>query len=368
MMLSGLHEAIGVCEGDVPRLSAATNRGQEILLNTKEAGEEGWIGGWAEMVFSVNRKHPFITCPRGVARLEAIDVCSRPVPLRNQFYEYTLFGNGRMPHEQRWESAKRWGLIQAATRNYSPMFSDIDPPPQQIQIFAVNPADTVPNPQTGVTPPRVLVQGYDQNGNKVWTQDGGNTVEGEFVTLAAPYALTVNSYSAITGIQKDVTQGEVQLYQSDPIWGTAEMVSVMEPTETTGWYRRYYINGLPNNCCPSFRPIRVNPGAPTCGCPNERKEFVQVTALAKLDLIPVVAPTDYLLIQSVEAVIRAAQSARFSNMDSEGAIAKEAQHRKAALDVLRGQALHREGRANIAVRFSPFGSANLRRQKIGALK
>src|SRR6202042_407665 len=118
-----------------------------------------------------------------------------------------------------------------------PTFTDITNPPQQIQIFAVNPADVVANLKTGAIP-RVLIQGLDQNGRIVTSQDGNYTVQGEFVTLTAPYAMSVNTYSTITGIQKDVTQGEVQIYQSDPQWGIAEILLTMEPTETTGWYPR----------------------------------------------------------------------------------------------------------------------------------
>src|ERR1700691_6120959 len=83
---------IGIAQGNINGCAAALNTAQERLLYAKEANDFGWTGGWAEMVFSVDREHPYITCNRGIARLEAMDICSRPVALNNQFYEYLLFG------------------------------------------------------------------------------------------------------------------------------------------------------------------------------------------------------------------------------------------------------------------------------------
>lgn len=362
-ILSSLPGTIGLVKGDVPRIAEAVNESQEILVNCEEANEAGWHGSWSEMAFSVDRKFPYITCPRGVSRIEAFDACNQPVPLRNQFSEYMDFGDGRMPKTGRWRGrCDEWNRA-GFTRNNSALFTDISNPPQNIQIFALNTADTISSPQTGAIP-RVLVQGIDQNGRIVTSMDGNNLVQGEFVTLASPYAMTVNQFKFITGIQKDVTQGEVQIYQSDPQWGIAEILLTMEPTETTAWYRRYYLNGLPRSCCPSFRPIRINEGAPTCGCPYDKREFVQVTALAKLDLIPVVAPTDYCLIQSVQALTFQCQANRFNKMDDTSSSTKAAEYHAMAIKVLRGQGISEDGKNNVSVSFAPFGRGGRNRANL----
>jgi hypothetical protein len=326
----------------------------ERLLFDPRTSEEGWIGGWAEMAFLASKENPYITTPRGVAGLLAIDGCQRPIPLSNQFQEYLEFGDGRMPKNDRWSRCGREWNRRGYTRNYAPTFVDICNPPQQIQIFSVNSADAAPNPLTGAIP-RVLLQGLDQNGNVITSQDNGRTVQGEFVTLAVPYAMSVNEYSFLTGIQKDQTQGEVQIWQSDPIWGTSEILSVMEPTETTGWYRRYYLHNLPGNCCPGFRPVVVNQQPEQCGCPYPRKEFVMVTALAKLDLVPVQSAPDYCLIQSKEAITLAAQAVRMSRMDDADSKAQAKAYHDMAIKMLIGQVTHREGKNRVSVQFSPFG-------------
>ena len=355
---------LGLTQRDWPRNAAILNRAQERLLNDSAASDESWIGTWAEMAFLVDRRNPYITCPRGVARLESIDVCGHPVPLHNQFHEYMRFGSGRMP--KLWSKEHRgfkW-FPQGYTRNTSPTFADIQNPPQQIQVFAVNTNDYIANPQTGAIP-RVFIQGLDLNGNIVTSQDNGLTVQGEFITLTSPYALSVNSYSTITGIQKDVTQGQIQYFQSDPIWGSNELLLTMEPTEVTAWYRRYYIGGLPNICCQAFPPVIANQQPPTCGCPYPPRDWVMVTALAKLDLIPVVGPTDYCIIQSLEALIQECQSVRYLKMDDEASQEKADKYHKKAVQILIGQLTHMEGKNNPSILFKPFGSANLNRVHIG---
>lgn len=363
MINSELPQILGYTKGDVPRIAEAVSRADESLVTDKAAGDEGWVGGFAEMAFTVDRNKPYITTPRFVARLEAIDACSRPIALNNQFSEYLEFGNGRMGEQDRWRR-NPWRFDRGGfTRNNSCTFTDISNPPQNIQIFAVNPADTVANPQTGAVP-RVFLQGLDQNGVEVWTQDGNNTVQGEFVTLQSPFSMSATSFSFLTGIQKDYTQGQVQIWQSDPNWGIAEILSVLEPAETTGWYNRYYLHGLPVRCCPAFRPVKVN-DQQYCGCPYERKEYVQVTALAKLDYAPVIAPTDYTLIQSKEALISECQSIRMSKMDDEASAVKAGDYHKRAISILIGQCVHRYGKNTPAVNRALFGRAGWGRVRLG---
>lgn len=353
-------QAVGIVQEDANSCYRILNAAQERLLYDKAQSDEGWQGSFAEMVFSVDPKLPYITCPRGVARLEAIDVCGKPVPLYNQFYEYLQFGNGRMPKENRWRALTARGFAPAGfSRNNAVLFQDLMDAPQQIQVQAVNPQDYVPNNNTGL-PKRVLVQGLDQNGYTVWTQDGisQQPVEGEFVTLQAPFGITVNQFSQITGIQKDPTVGPVLIFQSDPYWGSLELLSHMEPTETTASYRRYYLNGLPCGCC---RHDRMWKASSLPGCPCRAREFVLVTAIAKLDLVPVVGDTDYCVIQNLEALIAECQSVRYSEMDSPQAMQKSAERHQAAIRLLIGELSHYQGKNSPSIDFAPFGSARLER-------
>jgi hypothetical protein len=342
-------ETVGIAQGDINSCARILNRAQERVLYAKEANDEGWVGSWTEMVFRVNYENPYLTTPRGVGRIEAIDICGRPVPLRNQFWEYMLFGNGRLAQRDRWRNCRN-RYTEAATRNYSCTFHDLAPGAQQIQVMAANSADYAPNPQTN-TVARVLVQGYDQWGHPIVTQDGGNTVQGEFVTLKAPFAMTVNQFygPALIGLQKDMTLGEVQVLQFSPGNAQTQLIAVMEATETVAWYRRYYLHELPRHCCP---------------CPGQPGS-VEVTALAKLDLIPVISDPDYLLIQSLEALTLECQSLRMDRMDESASAGKADKYHLGAIRLLIGQLTAMEGRNNPSINWRPFGSAGLERLRVG---
>lgn len=339
MRLSRLPSAIGECSSNVISLSGYVNSAQRRLLTCPEAGDESWWGTWAEMVFNVSRANPYITTPRNVARLEALAVCQHPVPIQNQFYEYLQFGNGLLPKLVRWTTGH---TLQAISRNNVCLFTDLSNPPQTIRIFFSDPGDENK---------RVLIQGKDANGLTVYTQDVYIRVEGQFVPLTAPFNDSPMTFSEITGIQKDQTGGNVSIYQVDPVTGASVLLLTMEPSQTTAWYRRYYLDALPVQCC---------------GSTTQSSTF-QVKAIAKLDLVPAQVDTDYLLIQNQEAIIEECQSIRYGDMDTPTAQGMAAAKHKAAVGLLNGELSHYMGQDSFAREVKIFGSARLSHQNIGGL-
>jgi hypothetical protein len=354
--LSRLPDRLGLCTGDLPQLCTYINAAQERLLTAKESGSEGWWGSWAEVRFNVSNSNPFITTPREIARLEMIDVCGQPIQLNNQFFEYMQFGAGRSP--RRWQNSGGFcgfwrNRCQAYTRNNAITFDELLPTPQIIRVFSSDPADT-----DGTH--RVLLQGMDANGAVVYSQDGNSQVMGVFLTLNAPFVDSPFPLSRITGIQKDITAGQLQFFQVDPTTGVQNNLHTMEPGEQTALYRRYYLNRLPFNCCQSA----PNPCQPL---PPSVSRFVQVTAMAKLELIPVTTDTDYLLISSAEAVINECESIRYEGMDNATAAGMADRKHRKALGLLNGQLSHYLGIDQPAVNFKPFGDASLERVAIGMI-
>lgn len=318
------------------------NAAQRRLLMCREAGDEGWYGTWAEVAFSnVSCNNPYITCPREIARLEKMAVCRSPVPIHGQFYEYLDFGNGRMPN--RFQA--KYGYVQSYTRNSAATFRDLSPAPQIIRVYATDPADYNASR-------RVLIQGIDTSNSVVYTQDGFNQCVGVFVDVASPFSDAPMQFNAITGIQKDVTSGPIQIFQVDPTTGDQVLLLTMEPSEQVASYRRYYLNELPRNCCSSRTGTITS---------------LQVTAIAKLELIPVTVDTDYLLIDNLEAITEECQSIRYSEIDKESAKKMAAERHAQAIRLLQGQLVHYYGKTNADVSFSPFGSARLSRQNIGTM-
>ena len=341
LRLSRLPQVLGLCSGDLPQLAAYINSAQERLLTAPEAGDEGWWGTFAEMAFKLSRSQPYLTAPREVARVQAVNVCNRVWPLQNQFYEYLEFGTGRMPKQRPYCD---WLQRSVLTRNTVPVFSD--PPedtPYSIRVYASDAAD-----MSGIS--RVLVQGTDENSNTVYSQDGTSQVKGEFITLASPFASSTNNFLGLpTGIQKDVTQGPVQFFWVDPATGTQTLMLTMEPGEQTAAYRRYYFSGLPRTCCPP-------------SLPGSTSDDLTVTAIVKLELIPVRTDTDYTLIQSQEAIINECEAVRYEGMDNGTAAGLADRKHKKAIQLLNGELAHRVGTLPPAINFAPFGSAHFARE------
>jgi len=75
--------------------------------------------------------------------------------------------------------------------------------------------------------------------------------------------------------------------------------------------------------------------------------------------------SDYLLIQSIDALIEEAQARRLSFIDSKEAKEMSAYHHKQAVNFLIGQLRHYLGEHDAAINFKPFGSASLRKVRVG---
>jgi len=338
---SRLPNTVGLCTDNIPDIADYVNSAQRRLLLCKEAGDESWWGTWAEIAFNVSRASPYITLPREVARLEAINVCSNPVLIQNQFFEYLNFGNGRLPKLNR---QCNQGLPMGLTRNNAVTFREMTNAPQYLVAYATDSRDYNK---------RVMFSGEDADHVTIVTTDERYQVQGQFVNLEATPAMTPQTFSRLTGIQKDFTEGIVRIYQHDPATGEEILLLTMQPSEQTASYRRYYINQLPRGCCPS---------------PNNTDETqVQVTAIAKLEIIPVRADTDYCLLQNIEAIIEECQAIRYSQMDSPTAKQMSRERHQMAVTLLNGELSHYVGAKDVAVGVFPFGSAKLRRQKIGWL-
>lgn len=338
LRMSRAAQAVGLCKADLSRIADMANSAQRRLLLDRSAGDEGWWGTWAEMAFSVSTSNPYITTPRDVARLEQVVICNEPVLVHNQFFEYIQLGNGRLPKTCRGDCYKPLSVL---SRNTVPTFADLSGKPRTIRMYPTDPLD--------YDNKRVLIQGTDTADVPITSMDGRYQIKGIYSTLGTPFIDTTVEFNSITGIQKDMTYGQVQIFEVDPATGTQNLILIMEPTEQTAWYRRYYLSNLPSKCCGG-----------TTGT-------VEVRAIVKLDLIPATADQDYLLIGNIEALIHEMQAIRYSEMDSADARENESYHHAEAVRLLIGESQHYLGKQDVEVRLNLFGTATLERHKIGTM-
>jgi hypothetical protein len=333
-------EALGVCQSD-PKVRNYCNEATERLLMDPMAPDEGWWGGWVTMQFTASvalNNAAYITTPREVARLTDVAVCQRPIPLRNHFYEYLDFSPGLQPKNCNQNTCG--STFQGYSRDNVCTLNPLLPTPQTIRVYPFDARDINR---------RVLIQGKDNNKMTVLTTDPGTgqAGEGEYLTLRFPFVDSLNLFSELDGIQKDQTLGMIQLFQMDPATSLEVSLSAMEPNESTASYRSYLIAGIPNlnQCCQSGRTLQLN-------------------AQAKLDFIPVVNETDYLIIPNVAALIEESLSLHYGRMDSPLASQQTSIHHQRALALLFGQLDKYLGKTTTAVRVSLFGSNRLRKQPV----
>lgn len=330
---------MGLCQSDVADIAQRVNEAQQSLLFCKEASNESWNGTYAEVSFELSRSQPYVTLPREIARLEMATVCDYPIAVDNQFIQYLQFGNGRLRENRRCDG----GILQAVARNNAVTFVDLTSAPQYLRAYLTDERDIAR---------RVLFQGTDANSNRIYSTDNLVEVTGIFVALDSPFVTTPLTFNTLTGIQKDVTYGRVEIYQVDPTSSDEVLLLTMEPSETTASYRRYYFNDLPSGCCT---------------VPGDADSAVQVTAIAKLDLIPVAVDTDYCLLQNLEALIHEAQSIKYSESDSASAKAMAQNSHIQAVRLLTGELGHWNGVDSPAVGYAPFGSARLEKVRIAMI-
>jgi hypothetical protein len=242
-----------------------------------------------------------------------------------------------------------WPYHASFARNNVPTFLDINPAPQFIQVVAQDPSDIAASKTT-------LIQGIDSNGNVLYNTPTGLPQQlGSRLILQSPFSMLPVTLNTITGIQKDITNGPVQYFQIDPTTGAQVLLLTMEPTEQTANYRRYFFNALPTSCC---------------GTATSIPQPVLVTALCKLEPIPLISDTDYFLLQgdaALEAITLEAQAIRYSKIDEESAKQMGLQHHKDAVKILNGILAHYMGKDQPAVLYKPFGSATLRRRRVGMI-
>lgn len=330
--LRGGPEAVGQCVGNTGAYIADLNAAQERLMMDPSQPDEGWYGLNARLAFTIDQDDPFITLPRHAARLTAIDICKRPVLIRNEWYEFLDFGIGQRPGT----------CCESSICENTEVFQ---------RSNVVTPVDLVPNKLIRVYATddtdfgkRVLIQGKDANGATLYTQDGLTRTDGKFLILASPFATTIDQFSELAGIQKDVTNGPVRIFSVDAVSGAETLLLTMEPSEQTALYQRYFLNGLPLICC--------------------GEESIQVAAMVKLEYIPVRVPTDYLLIQSIPALIEEMQYGRYNRMDSPAAKSLADRHHALAIRHMVGLSNHYAGKERTSITVPLWGSDILRAQPV----
>lgn len=337
---SMLPTELGLCQSDIPAIANYINLAQEILVPL--GGESGWWGCTYKTAFNVPIFDPYITLPRGIARVAGAQMCKFPVRIQNQWYEFLEAGAGGKPSGCGMCEAPPLELYDRGT---VPTAYDIKPDkPQLVRVYMTDPLDEGK---------RVLIDGLDQNSNGIYSLDGVNSVKGFYLRLESPFSTSAFTLKTILSIQKDRTFGDVVLQMVDPDTGTEILLSRYQPDETNPCYRRYYANALPSACCKPTDPALVN--------------MTQLTVMASLDFVPAYRDTDFLLIGCLPALLEECRSIKHSKVDDPAMKQMSMVEHRTAIRHLNNELKHYLGTMQPAIVFAPFGTARLERQMIGRL-
>lgn len=344
VQLSQLPQAIGAVNSDLPTIAAAVNRAQQTLID--DGGENGWVGGWMKVIIPVFQNSPYITLPREWSRLIGLDACRTAMRLQNPFYEFLWAGIGL---QGKFEHGRFHGTLEGYDRGSFPTMIDLAPANQYLRVYVTDPRD--------LNARILFTNATDSTGSRIYSQDGNNTVNGFYMKMAQPFNTSSLIVTGFGGVQKDLTYGDIQLFQVDATTGEQVMLATYAPDELIPSYHRYYINRLPCHCAPCL------PNNP-CANPQTTPLKVLLTGLAKLEFIPATRATDVLIIGNIPALIEECKANRYADMDSPKAAELSRIAHTKAIKLLNNELVSYVGKYNVAISFQPFGTAKLERLRI----
>jgi len=306
---SRIPHVLSLCATDTTALRDYVNEGQQRLLDAAGNG----VGWQQRYSFCVNSA--CITMPRQVVAIDAMSVCSCFTVIRNGWYEFLENGPG--------QQTANCGYLQTIDRGAGHVaFDDLEGLNKKIKVYADRAEDASA---------RILLQGWDTNGNHIYSMDGTTVVEGEYVSISTTPQFTVNKFASLTGLQKPSTNGIVRLYEFNTETGqSTKALAIYEPSETLPHYRRYLVAGLSG---------MVDADASI----NNR---AKVTALVSLQHIPIVSDLDYLVVGNLAALKDACVSVK---LDEDGFTDRARLKLQDAVRLINAEQLRYEGQGTVIV-------------------
>ncbi len=305
---SSIPDTLGLCSDD-PRFLKIVNEAHRRLMT------QGLYWGSFQTYQICVGSDGCLTWPRQVASIEALAVNGEPITLRNGWFEYLQTGYGI-------RTTSNSSELQLMDRGRACVFDQMTDFASTLQVYS----EVVEDASA-----RLLVQGYDQNGNWIRTLDGGTYVDGEYIDIGTTTTGTSTIFTAITGIQKPITNGPVHLSK-------VTEQSVIVPIGYYQWdeelpdYRRSIIPGLGD--APQYG----------CGSGEPLTEKRVVRAVVKLDHVDVRRDTDWFTLGNEGALKVASKAIQLENQQNLG---ESLQYMQEAIRLLETELRHYTGVSNV---------------------
>lgn len=272
-----------------------------------------------------------VTWPRWVGSLRALTTRGGSARIYDRWYTFVPIDRSEWGWLRDWRSGVWHGEIHVENDGTTPVFNNVPcGASNYLQVYRRLAADN------GKT---ITFFGLDANG-----QPYSETVTLDDGIPAAPYIRTSKAFQRIDQVTKDVTSGIVDVYQYDPINNVLLDCAHYAGGETTPDYQHSRIRGGLAGCCNGARTV---------------------TLLAKQQFVPVVANTDIVQIDNLEAIGTMIQSLKCRvASDPDGAV----KFKLLAIKNLNNQLRDHFPDDQIPVQVNPFGTAHPARHGIGRMQ
>lgn len=229
---SRIWKATGICPDDANFLDLL-NEAQQRLLSR---------GRWWGTIYKATGTaiKGAIVWPREAGAIEGLIVVNSSIWVKNQWWNFIepIYGGCSDC------CAGNCGdHLELRDDGYSPFSIEFSGEP----FIRLYPASTTDNGK------KVLLQGYDKN--KVWVrnQTGGVWYDGEYVTLATPFGVSITEWDDIPSVQKPVTNERVIVKSWN---GTTEvLLATWQHNETVPRYRKSLIPALEDHASEALSAI-----------------------------------------------------------------------------------------------------------------
>jgi hypothetical protein len=290
-----------------------------------------WPGTRLPMALSVQRG--IVTFPRQVGAVRYLEVTKQYIPIFNGLYAF-------LPHT--WTSGACCGPFLNWIDRLAPSLTGYG----NSATFAQPPTSSCVLQASGISADDgaiIQIFGLDPQGNALRTDNGDGTFSnGISLTLAQPFTVGTALVQTVTRIIKPVTQGQVSLFSLDTLSGLQTPLAVYDPGDTNPSFAQYNLHA---QCC--------NP-QPTW----------QAVAMVKLKFIPVVADSDLIMINNLDALALFIKGVRYAEQgDRANALGYQAD----AVKELNLQYYDTIPNNQIPLQINPFGSAPPSRSGIGRI-
>lgn len=272
---SRIPKKLGFCPDD-PRLLDLYNSAEErMVVHGRWKGLVAWIQFCVDSLGCV-------ALPRNIETVERWAVNGVPANMDNWYWSFIKYV-GRIPScracgNHGTVNGCGCGALYTIQTGTSPLNIRMQtvPGPAFVKLY--------PRSATDVGK-RVLLQGYDLNNQWVKRSYGGVFVDGEYITLASPFAMSSAQYVAITGAQKDLTDESVLVHSYNSTTTIEVKLAEWDADELNPAYQVYQ---MPKSACGR--------------CRTGTHCRATVDALVKLAHIPIRQDTDWLLLQNLVAI------------------------------------------------------------------